>query len=183
MEPLTHDDALALNRHADAQLRAAEVITQARAIVARDWGELPAADASEQIVRRDPLWFSRHYPRAAARSADLWPDDAWFEWHGRRDTARPPAKRVGQVVFGAGVVFPAAAAPADQSDWIARMQERGFEYGNNGVNDPYQFLCRYLTLDDLAAHEGVERQAGALAQFVVGAFRTLAADPPTEDER
>lgn len=173
---LSERDALALNWHEEAQLPARALVEQARALVRQRWGE--PDPPKEEARRRDPLWFWRHYPKHGPGRSLRWPEEgSWFEWHARRDAARNPENRRGEVVFGAGVVFPEHEAPREEDDesWLKRFYGRGFEYGGDGRGHLYLF--RYKRLDELVEFPDVGAQARALGDFVIESWEMLESDP------
>jgi len=174
---LSEQDALALNSHEEAQLSARALVEQARDRVRERWGE---PDPPKQEVKpRDPLWFWRHYPKHGPGRSLRWPEEgSWFEWHARRDAARNPENRWGEVVFGAGVVFPEHEAPREEEEegWLSRFYGRGFEYGS-GDGRGHLFLFRYMRLEELVGLPDIGAQAQALADFVIESWEMLESDP------
>ena len=113
--------------------------------------------------------FLEHLPTHSA-DAPPWPwlTEHYFEWHVWQDSAREQPK--GEWIIGAGVTFPLAAAPSASSSVVHAAATLGFEYGRVGT---WVFLCRYMTLDQLAAWGTQHEQARRLADRLVEAFQAL----------
>lgn len=174
---LSERDALALNWHEEAQLSARALVEQGRDLVHQRWGE--PDPPKQEVRRRDPLWFWRHYTKHGPGRSLRWPKEgSWFEWHARRDAARSPENQLGEVVLGAGVVFLEQDAPREEDDesWLGRFYGRGFEYGGGDVRGHF-FLFRYMRLGELVGLPDIGAQAQALADFVIKSWEMLEDDP------
>jgi hypothetical protein len=171
--PFGESDAAAINGFPLAAARLETVIRQASNQISAERGSL-GEEGTLRFFRQRPE-FVQHVPHQPGGGTDWpWPSEHYFEWHGRDDQARLIPH--GRWIFGAGVSFPVATAPAaTQQKWLDKMEALGFEYGRGGG---WMFLCRYLTLDELAAAGGLHQQTNTLAGWATESFRLLDAHPP-----
>ena len=168
-QPFSAVDATAINQFPTAAAKLQLVVQHASALLHARWGALDglAARGLPDFLEHVPTHSTGHTPWP-------WPSEHCFEWHGRLDKARESPN--GEWVIGAGAAFPVASAPNDNEPWVTPALARGFEYGRGGG---WMFLCRYLTLAELAAEGRQSQQSLFLAQWLSSTFQHLEDLPPS----
>lgn len=185
---LAADDAGALDAYAVAVGRLRELLDQTKALLEQEWGRRDPA-GGESWRRRSSQKLPDFYlalRRGRRNVESSWPKSCYFEWHGRRDDAREQPH--GLWVIGAGVTFPAAAAPDEAKfrEWFDELRGAGFEHGSGWRNE-YEHVFKYLTLAKLAEEcdgRDVGVQAKQLADWVIRVLDELnRLGPPQPDAR
>ena len=164
VSPFNEYDVSAINGYQTAAARIREVVRQANVKIEADRGPLYHGES------RAELDFWEHAPAGPG-----WPETAYFELHGRRDSAR--TEPVGDWVLGAGVSWERRNAPLefDLPDWFERRWEEGFEYGASSSR--WQHLFRYLSLGHLAEIPTLPGQAAHLATWALETWTLLDGGP------
>ena len=121
-------------------------------------------------------WYWATYPNAptGADAAGTW-RGSWFEWALKQDTARSNPRNAW--VFGAGLTMRVRDNPTivDANEgWLRVRREQGFEQ----VTDHYERLWRFKYPEELLAEPTLDRQATALADWVLETFHLLRDNPP-----
>lgn len=169
-EALSVEHTQALRHRRSADRLVSEIMRAAEEFVDREWGDRGQRGGSPY-----QLGYWRHFGTAARHEEPpTW--EGWFEWSFKQ--ADDLTERPEELVWAAGATFPSDRDPVGvpgNEAWHARREDDGFRHLKY---DGWWRLFRCLGPDELLSEGSVELQGRVLGEWIVRAFRDLAADPP-----